>query len=39
MLNTPQSTERAHSFYEKAGFREVKEADLCGTVPKGNQRK
>ncbi|MBD5544926.1 MAG: GNAT family N-acetyltransferase [Lachnospiraceae bacterium] len=28
LLDTPHNTERAHKFYEKAGFREVKEDDL-----------
>ena len=28
LLDTPHNTERAHKFYEKAGFREVMEDDL-----------
>lgn len=28
LLDTPRNTERAHKFYEKAGFQKVKEEDL-----------
>lgn len=28
LLHTPHNTERAHKFYEKAGFQKVKEDDL-----------
>lgn len=28
LLDTPHNTERAHKFYHKAGFRQVKETEL-----------